>query len=54
MLKIMANIYGNDKESFDEIGRTLENEGYSIAYQNELSGIVVKEVDNLESEDPTA
>lgn len=51
MLKMFANIYSNSKEDFDVVVKSLEKDGYTIAYQFDNSGIVLKEVDTLESED---
>ena len=52
MLKVVANIYSNTKEDFEMVTRSLINSGYEIAYQNEGSGIVLKEVSTLDSENP--
>ena len=38
------------KEDFDVVAKSLEKEGYTIAYQFDNAGIVLKEVDALESE----
>jgi hypothetical protein len=50
MLKMFANIYSNTKEDFDVVAKSLEKDGYTIAYQFDNAGIVLKEVDALESE----
>ena len=49
MLKMLATVYANEKADFDEVIDSLENDGYVIAYQTETSGIVMKEVNSLES-----
>ena len=50
MLKMFANIYSYTKEDFDVVAKSLEKEGYTIAYQFDNAGVVLKEVDALESE----
>jgi len=50
MLKMFANIYSNTKEDFEVVAKSLEKEGYTIAYQFDNAGVVLKEVDALESE----
>ena len=54
MLKVIANIYANEKTDFDEVINSLKSDGYEIAYQNETSAIILKEVDDLESNDSDA
>ena len=46
MLKVIGNVYGNDKEAMAELTRVLTNSGYTIAYQNDTSGVVIKEVND--------
>lgn len=55
MLKVVGNIYGSDVTTFEELKEVLEREGYEVAYQTDMSGVVVKEVESLaESENQTA
>lgn len=50
MLKMYGNIYGQTVEDFNAIKEALEAEGFQIAYQTEVAGAVVKEVESVENE----
>lgn len=50
MLKFYGNIYGQTKEDFEELKKSLEKDGFSIAYQTEVTGAVVGEVEEQSEE----
>lgn len=54
MLKMVGQAYSSEKSDFDTIVKALEREGFAIAYQTENSGAILKEVSNLESDNPDA
>lgn len=45
MLKVIANLYSDSKENFNEVAEILKDNGYSIAYNSESSGIVILETE---------
>jgi len=52
MLKVYGSFYSESKESFNEVKRALENDGFQIAYSYETNGVILKEVASLnENED---
>lgn len=53
MLKVYGGIYSNTKDDFDVMAKALSNEGFQIAYQNETSGTVIKEVQTLDESENT-
>ena len=53
MLKVFGGIYGNNKQDFDLITEALTSKGFEIAYQNETSGTVIKEVNTLDDNENT-
>lgn len=54
MLKVFGNVYSDNKDNFDVIVRALEREGFEIAYNTENSGVVEKEVSNLNEDEENA
>lgn len=54
MLKNFGSVYSNVKESFDEIEKALNDNGFEIAHDTETSGVIVKEVASLNGEDEDA
>lgn len=54
MLKVFGHIYANTKEDFEQVANALEREGYQIAYEGEMNGSVIKEVNSLNGEDEDA
>lgn len=51
MLKMYGNLYATEKSDFDEVVNALKKEGFDIAYQADIAGVIIKEVNNLEHED---
>ena len=51
MLKVFGHVYANDKEDFETIKTALEREGFTVAYENEMNGSVIKEVNSLNGEE---
>lgn len=49
MKVVISHIYGNTKESVQEVTDILANSGYEIAYENEqlTSASVIKDVENV-------
>lgn len=43
MLKNYGNFYGNDKTDYEEIKKALENGGFTVAWNNETSGTILKD-----------
>ena len=46
MLKAYGNIFSDSKEKLEEITAPLKAAGFDIAYQSEIGGIIVKEVED--------
>lgn len=51
MLKMYGNLYATEKSDFDEVVNALKREGFDIAYQSDIAGVIIKEVGNLDNED---
>ena len=54
MLKVFGHIYSNAKEDFEQLSLALEREGFKVAYEGEMNGSVIKEVNSLNGEDEDA
>lgn len=48
MLKVFGHIYSNTKEDFEVVMSALEREGFTVAYEGEMNGSVIKDVNSLE------
>lgn len=48
MLKVFGSFYANTKEEFEAIKEVIEDGGFTVAYNNETSGTILKEVQSLE------
>ena len=48
MLKVFGSFYANTKEDFEAIKKAVEDGGFTVAYNNETSGTVLKDVQSLE------
>lgn len=48
MLKVFGHIYSNSNEDFNAMASALADNGFEIAYENENSGTVIKDVVSLE------
>lgn len=54
MLKSYGNISANSKNEMNELDTALNNAGFQIAYINDVMGIIVKQVPDLQyDEDET-
>lgn len=54
MLKSYGNISANSKNEMNELDSALQNAGFQIAYINDVMGIIVKQVPDLQyNEDET-
>lgn len=51
MLKMYGNLYATEKSDFDEVVNALKKEGFDIAYQADIAGVIIKEVGNLEHDE---
>ena len=47
MLKVVGQVYANEKTEFSNMISALESAGYEIAYVTETNATVIKEVENL-------
>ena len=48
MLKVYGGVYANTKEEFEVLKQAIENDGFTVAYNSETSGTIIKEVQSLE------
>lgn len=49
MLKVYANLFSSNEEDFKAVADVLERNGFTIAYQDKSTGIVIKEVNSVDS-----
>ena len=54
MLKVFGHIYSNSNEDFNAMASALADNGFEIAYENENSGTVIKDVVSINGEDEDA
>lgn len=51
MLKSYGNLSANSKNEMNELDIVLNNAGFQIAYVNDVMGIIVKQVPDLQNEE---
>lgn len=54
MLKVFGHVYANNTEDYETIKTALEREGFTVAWEGEVNGAVIKEVASLNGEDEDA
>ena len=50
MLKVFGTIYSQNKDDFNALCKSLANDGFEVALQNETNGTVIKQVTDLNEE----
>ena len=54
MLKVFGHVYSSNTEDYETIKSALEREGFSVAWEGETNGSVIKDVANLNGDDEDA
>jgi hypothetical protein len=48
MLKVLGHIYSDSTEKLKILANAMENEGFTIAYENQINATVIQEVPDEE------
>lgn len=51
MLKVYATVYTDAPEKMTELAEALEKEGFEVAYSNDVSATIIKEVPDEKTEE---